>query len=135
MSNHELLARTHGKNGSIYEIEFEKRLAYPAACLVLMLVGVPLGISSRRGGKGAGFVLTIALVFVYYFLSSTGTALARQHKIPAFLGVWEANLIFAVCGIVLLRQMATGGAALSALASLGNWFRLRAGRPPPRLDP
>ncbi len=126
MSDRELLDRTHGKNGEIYEIEFQKRLAYPAACLVLMLVGVPLGISSRRGGKGAGFVLTIALVFVYYFLSSTGTALARQHKIPAFLGVWQANLLFALCGIVLLRQMATGGAALSALTSLGNWFRLRA---------
>jgi LPS export ABC transporter permease LptG/LPS export ABC transporter permease LptF len=126
MNNRELLERTHGKNGEIYQIELQKRLAYPAACLVLMLVGVPLGISSRRGGKGAGFVLTIALVFIYYFLSSTGTALARQHKIPAFLGVWQANLLFAVCGIVLLRQMATGGAALSALTSLGNWFRLRA---------
>ncbi len=126
MSNRELLDRFQGKNGRIYSIEFEKRLAYPAACLVLMLVGVPLGISSRRGGKGAGFVLTIALVFIYYFLSSTGTALARQNKIPVFLGVWQANLIFALCGIVLLRQMATGGAALSALASLGNWFRLRA---------
>jgi len=126
MNLHELLAHTHGKNGRLYEIEFQKRLAYPAACLVLMLVGVPLGISSRRGGKSAGFVLTIALVFIYYFLSSTGTALARQNKIPAFVGVWEANLIFSVCGIVLLRQMATGGAALSMLSSVGSWFRLRA---------
>jgi LPS export ABC transporter permease LptG/LPS export ABC transporter permease LptF len=126
MNLHELLAHTHGRNGRLYEIEFQKRLAYPAACLVLMLVGVPLGISSRRGGKSAGFVLTIALVFIYYFLSSTGTALARQHKIPAFLGVWEANLIFSVCGIFLLRQMATGGAALTLLSSIGNWFRLRA---------
>jgi LPS export ABC transporter permease LptF/LPS export ABC transporter permease LptG len=128
MSTRELLHRTHGKNGGLYQIEFQKRLAYPAACLVLMLVGVPLGISSRRGGKGAGFVLTIALVFVYYFLSSTGTALARQHKLPAFLGVWQANLIFAFCGLVLLRQMATGGAALAALSSIGNWFRLRSGQ-------
>ncbi|MGB7170674.1 MAG: LptF/LptG family permease [Acidobacteriaceae bacterium] len=126
MSLHELMAHTRGANGQLYEIEFQKRLAYPAACLVLMLVGVPLGISSRRGGKSAGFVLTIALVFIYYFLSSTGTALARQNKIPVFLGVWEANLIFSVCGIVLLRQMATGGAALSLLSSVGNWFRLRA---------
>ncbi len=126
MNLHELLAHTHGKNGRLYEIEFQKRLAYPAACLVLMLVGVPLGISSRRGGKSAGFVLTIALVFIYYFLSSTGTALARQNKIPPFLGVWEANLVFSLCGIVLLRQMATGGAALAILTSVGNWFRLRA---------
>ena len=125
MNNAELLARTHGKNARLYQIEFQKRLAYPAACLVLMLVGVPLGISSRRGGKSGGFVLTIALVFVYYFLSSTGTALARQNKIPAWAGVWEANILFAVCGIVLLRQMSTGGAMLAALTSAANWIRLR----------
>ncbi len=128
MGNRELLSHTYGKNGRIFQIEFQKRLAYPAACLVLMLVGVPLGISSRRGGKSAGFVITIALVFVYYFLSSTGTALARQNKIPAFAGVWEANALFAVCGIFLLRQMSRGGAALAALSSLGNWLRLRADR-------
>ncbi|HEY6445906.1 MAG TPA: LPS export ABC transporter permease LptG [Acidobacteriaceae bacterium] len=128
MSNNQLLARTHGRNARLYQIEFQKRLAYPAACLVLMLVGVPLGISSRRGGKSGGFVLTIALVFIYYFVSSTGTALARQNKIPAWAGVWEANLLFALCGIVLLRQMSTGGAALSALTSIGNWLRLRADR-------
>jgi LPS export ABC transporter permease LptG/LPS export ABC transporter permease LptF len=129
MNNRELLARTHGNgNVRLYQIEFQKRLAYPAACLVLMLVGVPLGISSRRGGKSAGFVLTIVLVFVYYFLSSTGTALARQNKIPAFAGVWEANILFALCGVLLLRQMSTGGAALAALSSVGTWLRLRADR-------
>jgi LPS export ABC transporter permease LptG/LPS export ABC transporter permease LptF len=129
MNNRELLARTHGNdNADLYQIEFQKRLAYPAACLVLMLVGVPLGISSRRGGKSAGFVLTIVLVFVYYFLSSTGTALARQNKIPAFAGVWEANIVFALFGVLLLRQMSTGGAALAALSSIGTWLRLRADR-------
>jgi LPS export ABC transporter permease LptG/LPS export ABC transporter permease LptF len=127
MKNRELLARTHGKNNvRLYQIEFQKRLAYPAACLVLMLVGVPLGISSRRGGKSAGFVLTIVLVFVYYFLSSTGTALVRQNKIPAFIGVWEANLLFALFGVLLLSQMSRGGAALAALSSMGTWLRLRA---------
>jgi LPS export ABC transporter permease LptG/LPS export ABC transporter permease LptF len=129
MNNRELLARTRGKDNTLlYQIEYQKRLAYPAACLVLMLVGVPLGISSRRGGKSAGFVLTIVLVFVYYFLSSTGTALARQNKMSAFAGVWEANALFALFGIVLLRQMSTGGAALAALSSIGTWLRLRADR-------
>ena len=126
MSNRELLARAHGKNGRLYQIELDKRLAYPAACLVLLLVGVPLGISSRRGGKSAGFVLTIGLVFLYYFLSSTGTTLARQNKLPVWAGVWEANILFAMVGVVLLRQMAKGGATLAALQSLGNRLRLRA---------
>ena len=97
MSNQELLARSRMPGGQWYLIELYKRFAYPAACLVLMLVGVPLGISSKRGGKSAGFVLTIVLVFVYYFLSSTGTALARQNKLPAVVGVWLANV--ALCDL------------------------------------
>lgn len=123
MSNRELLERSHARGGRWYLIELHKRFAYPAACLVLMLVGVPLGISSKRGGKGAGFVLTIVLVFVYYFLSSTGTALARQNKVPVAVGIWLANVLFAVCGTILLRQMSTGGAALAAITSIGAWFK------------
>ena len=123
MSNHELVERSRGKGGRWYQIELQKRFAYPAACLVLMLVGVPLGISSTRGGKGAGFVLTIALVFLYYFLSSTGTALARQNKVPVAAGIWLANVLFAGVGVVLLSQMSTGGAVLAAITSLGSVFK------------
>ena len=112
-----LLQRIHGPDPKRFLIELHNRFAYPAACLVLMLVGVPLGVASRRGGKSSGFVLTILLVFLYYFLSSTGIALARQNRLPVFLGVWSANLLFAATGIFLLWQMATGGWVLSAIAS------------------
>jgi LPS export ABC transporter permease LptG/LPS export ABC transporter permease LptF len=115
MPNAELLTHTHDSDGRRYELEFHKRFAYPAACLVLMLVGVPLGAASRRGGKSSGFVLTIILVFLYYFLSSTGIALGRQNKIPAFLAVWAANMLFAAAGSFLLWQMARGGNLLNAL--------------------
>ncbi len=108
MSNRQLSERAHSADGRLYQIELQKRYAYPTACLVLMLVGIPLGLSSRRGGKSMGFVLTIFLVFIYYFLSSTGMALARQQKIPVLLGVWGANLIFGMAGLLLLYQMTRG---------------------------
>ena len=116
----QLLERIHDPNGGPdarrYLIELYNRFSFPAACLVLMLVGVPLGVSSRRGGKSSGFVFTILLVCIYYLLSFTGTALGRQSKLPVFAGVWSANLLFAVAGIFLLWQMATGGRLLSALS-------------------
>jgi LPS export ABC transporter permease LptF len=102
-----------------FRIEFNKRFSYPFACLVLMLVGVPLGLSSKRGGKSTGFVLTILLVFVYYFVSSVGIALATQGKLSPFLGVWGANLVFALAGTLLLQQMSRGGVALSIFSTLG----------------
>jgi LPS export ABC transporter permease LptG/LPS export ABC transporter permease LptF len=115
MSNRELYRRAHLPDGRWYAIEIQKRFAYPAACLVLMLIGIPLGLSSRRGGKGMGFVLTIFLVFIYYFFSSTGMTLARQGRIPVFFGVWGANLLFALAGLLLLRQMSRGAVRFPAL--------------------
>jgi len=104
----------------IYLIELHRRFAFPAACLVLMLVGVPLGLSSKRGGKGSGFVATLGLVFIYYFLSSIGVALARQDKVPVALGVWGANLLFTVAGVILIQQISRGGFALHLLSSTGQ---------------
>ena len=122
-----LMERAHGPDAKRYQIELNSRFSFPAACLVLMLVGVPLGLNSRRGGKSSGFVFTILLVFVYYFLSSTGIALGKQNKFPVALAVWSANVLFAGVGIFLLWQMATGGRVFSVLAS---WSARFAGRKP-----
>lgn len=88
-----------------YEIEFHRRFALPAACLVLALVGIPLGLSARKGGRSAGFVLTILLVFIYYFFSLVGVSLARQGKVTAWLGVWTGNIFFFLCGLLLLWRV------------------------------
>ena len=115
-----LVQRIHGPDGRRFLIELNSRFSYPVACLVLMLIGVPLGVMSRRGGKSSGFVFTLLLVILYYILSYTGVSLARQNKMPVLVAVWLANLLFAAAGIFLLWQMATGGRVLSALVSLAS---------------
>ncbi len=114
---HRLLSLSHGPDGKRFMIEANKRFSYPAACFVLMLVGVPLGVTSRRGGKSSAWVFTILLVCLYYSLSLMGTALGKQNWIPAFVAVWLANILFAAGGLFLLWQMASGGRVLSAIAS------------------
>jgi LPS export ABC transporter permease LptG/LPS export ABC transporter permease LptF len=123
----ELIERSNGADGKRFLIELHKRFAYPAACLVLMLVGVPLGVTSRRGGKSSAWVFTILLVVLYYSLSLIGIALGRQNWIPTFLAVWSANILFAVGGIFLLWQMATGSQTFSAFAG----FAARTSKPEP----
>jgi LPS export ABC transporter permease LptG/LPS export ABC transporter permease LptF len=113
--------RTPGDSPGIRaaRIELNVRFAYPFACLVLMLIGVPLGLTSKRGGKSAGFVLTLLLVFIYYFLSTLGTTFAKNGKLSPLLGVWGANLLFAAFGLILLQQMAGGGWVLNFFTGLG----------------
>jgi LPS export ABC transporter permease LptF/LPS export ABC transporter permease LptG len=85
-----------------YLIEFHRRFALPTACLVLALVGIPLGLSSKKSGKSGGFVLTILLVFVYYVVSLIGVSLARQGRVSPWLGAWLADLIFLAFALFLL---------------------------------
>jgi lipopolysaccharide export LptBFGC system permease protein LptF len=74
-----------------YLIEWHRRWSMAAACLVLALVGIPLGMSAKKGGKSSGFVLTIALVFIYYLTALCGMSLARQGKLPrcSFWPAWR----------------------------------------------
>jgi LPS export ABC transporter permease LptG/LPS export ABC transporter permease LptF len=113
----ELREHIHARDGQRFLIEMYTRFSYPAACLVLMLVGVPLGVTSRRGGKSSAWVFTILLVCLYYLVSTIGVALGQQNRIPAFFAVWSANLIFATGGIFLLWQMASGGRLMNAIAA------------------
>jgi LPS export ABC transporter permease LptG/LPS export ABC transporter permease LptF len=103
-----------------YLIEFHRRFALPTACLVLAMVGIPLGLSSKKSGKSGGFVLTIALVFVYYFVSLIGVSLARQGKVGPMFGAWLANLAFFSAGAILLWQAERRPIALSAIRLWGK---------------
>jgi LPS export ABC transporter permease LptF/LPS export ABC transporter permease LptG len=104
MPMRDLLARMHGSNpqSRAFGIEFHRRLALPTACIVLALVGIPLGLSAKKGGKSTGFVLTIGLVFLYYFCALGGMSLAKQGKIPVAPGMWFGNVVFFLGGVFLL---------------------------------
>jgi LPS export ABC transporter permease LptF/LPS export ABC transporter permease LptG len=102
-------------------IEYHRRLALPTACIVLALVGIPLGLSSKRGGKSTGFVLTILLVFLYYSFSLIGVSLARQGRLSPAAGVWIADLAFLAGGAFLLWRSERRPIEIAAFRS---WFRL-----------
>jgi LPS export ABC transporter permease LptG/LPS export ABC transporter permease LptF len=107
-------------------VELNYRLALPIACLVLALVGVPIGLISRKGGKAFGLMLSILLVFVYYVLMASGLNLAKEGRLNPIVGLWTANVIFGIAGLVMLRQtnrVRTGVDSLHAgLEKIGHAF-------------
>lgn len=86
-------------------VELHYRLALPVAVLVLTLVGIPLGISTRKGGKAVGVVLAIVLVFIYYILMAFGLSFAKQGRLSPIVGLWLANIVFALAGILMLAHL------------------------------
>lgn len=110
-------------------IELHQRFALPLACVLLALTGMPLGVSSRKGGKSTAFVITVIFAFLYYMALITLISLAREQKIGAQLAVWLPNAGFALAGAILLFRLERPGDrglgfALSGWAQT-HWERLR----------
>jgi LPS export ABC transporter permease LptF/LPS export ABC transporter permease LptG len=86
-------------------VELHWRFALPVAAIVLALVGIPLGISTRKGGKSLGVMLSLLLFFVYYILMAFGRSFAMQGRVSPVIGLWLANVLFALAGIMMLSNL------------------------------
>ncbi len=72
----------------IHEIEWHKRFTYSISCLVLFLIGAPLGSIIRKGGLGAPLVFAIVFFAVFYLLNTFGEKLSKENVMSAFTGIW-----------------------------------------------
>ena len=92
--------KTESKDRSL-AIEFHRKFALPFACLALSFLALSLGISTKKGGKISGFIISLGVIFIYYSTSVTTENMIRKEIISPFLGMWSANIFLVVLGIVL----------------------------------
>ena len=85
--------------------ELNQRLALPMACLLLTLAGIPLGITSRRGGKSSAVVLTMVIAFVYYIGMGALNKMALQGTLRPEIAVWIPNAAFMLLGLAMMARL------------------------------
>ena len=83
--------------------EIQKKFSIPFACLVFGLIGLALGVSNRRDGKLASFVIGIGVIFLYYVLLWLGQSLVRGHLVQPWLAAWMPNMVLGGVGALLFR--------------------------------
>jgi LPS export ABC transporter permease LptF/LPS export ABC transporter permease LptG len=92
-------------------IEWQKKFSIPAACLVFAMIALGLGVSNRRDGKLASFVLGAGVIFVYYMVMYGAEALAKAEALPrwfAWLAMWVPDIVVAVWGILAIKRRMGG---------------------------
>ncbi|MBD0316663.1 MAG: LPS export ABC transporter permease LptF [Nitrospiraceae bacterium] len=101
------LAHSQGKDPAALRrlMEYYKDLAFPTAALVFCLLGVPVGIVSKRSGRMGGFAVGVLIVVLYYVLNVACEFLVTTLVIPPFAGAWLPNGIFAGLTIVSFLKM------------------------------
>jgi len=89
------------KNLRRHKIEWHRKITLSLACLVLFLVGAPLGSIIRKGGLGTPLVFAIIFFMVFYFSSTTGEKFAKENTLTPFYGMWLATFVLLPVGLFL----------------------------------
>lgn len=87
-----------------YEIEKHKRLAGPAAIIILTFIGMALSSRKVRGGIGMHLGIGIALTFSYIFLMQVSTVFSAFGDLSPSIAAWIPNILYLVIGIYLLQK-------------------------------
>jgi len=84
-----------------HKIEWHRKIVLSLACLVLFLIGAPLGAIIRKGGLGTPLVVAIIFFMVFYFSSTSGEKFAKENTLSPFAGMWLATFMLVPVGLFL----------------------------------
>lgn len=96
--------QNYQKEKIVFEIQWHKIIASSVMCIAMFLIGAPLGAIIKRGGLGVPFLISILFFIIYYLLNMQGEKLAKQGLISPMVGIWAADFILLIIGMVFLRQ-------------------------------
>ncbi len=94
----------YSTNRKVFQIQWHKILASSLACVAMFLIGAPLGAIIKKGGLGVPFLVSILFFIVYYLLTMIGEKWAKQGIVDVPVGVWAADVLLFIIGLLFLRQ-------------------------------
>ncbi|MBS3945171.1 MAG: LptF/LptG family permease, partial [Melioribacter sp.] len=94
------------KEMSSYWVEIHKKYSLPFACIVFVLIGAPLGTMMKRGGFGMAAGISLIFFLVYWAFLIGGEKLADRGIVSPFWGIWSANFLLTIVGILITIKSA-----------------------------
>lgn len=101
-----------------YEVEIQKKYSIPFACFVFVLIGAPLGVMIRRGGFGVAATISLIFFVIYWASLIGGEKLADREFMSPWLGMWIANIVIGLFGLILYYRVAKENVEIKF-----NWWK------------
>ena len=102
MDNTVLMDKIQKDNFLKFSIEFHRKFALSFACILLFLIGAPLGAIIRKGGLGMPLVFAVVFFITFHILNITGEKLAKSGSLPPWAGMWMSTAILFPLAIWLI---------------------------------
>jgi lipopolysaccharide export system permease protein len=85
----------------LHEIEWHRKFTLSVACLVLFLIGAPLGSIIRKGGLGTPLVFAIIFFVIFHLFNTFGEKFVKSNSASPLMGMWLSTFILIPIGIFL----------------------------------
>lgn len=99
--NRDVTMKDKEKSLRRHKIEWHRKIVLSMACLILFMIGAPLGSIIRKGGLGTPLIAAISFFMVFYFSTTVGEKFAKEDTLTPFAGMWLAAFILVPIGIFL----------------------------------
>ncbi len=94
-----------GYRSTPYRVDLYSRPSMSLAPLILIILGLGLSLRQERTQITAVVAVGLGLMFIYWFFFGFCVSLGQAGRLPAFLAVSLAHLVFGLMAAVLLRQV------------------------------
>ena len=81
-----------------------QQIARSFACLIMFLIGAPIGAIIKKGGLGLPVIVSVIFFLIYYTLNTTGDKWGKENVFEPTIAVWCSNAILLPFGLFFLRQ-------------------------------
>jgi lipopolysaccharide export system permease protein len=93
------------RQAAMFRVEIHKKYSLAVACIVFVLIGIPIAVRFPRGGLGMVIAVSSAIFAVYWVGLIGGEKLADQGSMPPPVGMWSANVVFTLLGLLFVSRM------------------------------
>lgn len=92
---------TRYKDLLYHQIEWHRKLTLSVACVVLFLIGAPLGSIIRKGGLGTPLVFAVIFFVFFHLFNTFGEKFVKEQIMSPFGGMWLSTAVLIPIGFFL----------------------------------
>jgi lipopolysaccharide export system permease protein len=108
-----------------FNVEWHRKFTLSFACVLLFLIGAPLGAIIRKGGVGMPMVIAVAFFVIFHIMSMTGEKLAKTGALDPWAGMWLATAMLLPIAFILINQARNDSQIFSKEWYIRAWNRIK----------
>jgi lipopolysaccharide export system permease protein len=108
-----------------YDVEYHRKFTLSFACILLFLIGAPLGAIIRKGGLGMPLVIAVIFFMAFHILNITGEKLAKASSVVPWMGMWMSTALLLPVALWLIKAARNDSQIFTKEWYVRTWRRLK----------